>query len=276
MKLFLTGGTGFIGSHFLKAALEAGHQVLALRREYSQPRLSLSLQPIWLQGSLSDDWSSALKGCDVLVHLAAAGVNPEFSDWQELFSVNVSQSLNLWLQAQEAGVRRLVICGSCSEYGRSGEQYEFIPVTAPLQPTNAYGASKASASLAAIGLATQMNLEVVLLRPFHVYGPGENEFRLWPSLKKAALAGEDLSMTPGQQIRDFMSVEQVAEKFLWACKRTDILLGKALAENLGTGHPQTVKGFSEFWWTQCNAKGKLLFGDIPYRHNEVMRYVPLI
>ena len=167
MKLFLTGGTGFIGSHFLKAALEAGHQVLALRREYSQPRLSLSLQPIWLQGSLSDDWSSALKGCDVLVHLAAAGVNPEFSDWQELFSVNVSQSLNLWLQAQEAGVRRLVICGSCSEYGRSGEQYEFIPVTAPLQPTNAYGASKASASLAAIGLATQMNLEVVLLRPFH-------------------------------------------------------------------------------------------------------------
>lgn len=276
MKLFVTGGTGFIGSHFLRLALQAGHQVLALRRANSQPRIPLAIQPTWLDGNLNDDWSKILEGCDVLVHLAAAGVDPKFNDWQALFSVNVSQSLGLWLQAQKAGVKRLVICGSCSEYGRSGEQYEFIPTTAPLQPTNAYGASKASASLAAIGLATHMNWEVVLLRPFHVYGPGESESRLWPSLRRAALAGEDLPMTPGEQIRDFMPVEQVARQFLRACKRTDTLIGKALVENLGTGHPQTVKRFSEFWWAKWHAKGKLLFGNIPYRHNEVMRYVPII
>jgi nucleoside-diphosphate-sugar epimerase len=276
MKLFVTGGTGFIGSHFLRLALQAGHQVLALKRTNSQPRIPLAIQPSWLDGNLGDDWSKILEECDVLVHLAAAGVNPKFNDWQDLFSVNVNQSLGLWLQAQKAGVKRLVICGSCSEYGRSGEQYEFIPTTAPLQPTNAYGASKASASLAAIGLATQVSWEVVLLRPFHVYGPGESESRLWPSLRRAALAGEDLPMTPGEQIRDFMPVEQVAQRFLWACKRTDTLIGKALVENLGTGHPQTVKRFSEFWWAQWHAKGKLLFGNIPYRHNEVMRYVPII
>jgi nucleoside-diphosphate-sugar epimerase len=276
MKLFVTGGTGFIGSHFLRLALQAGHQVLALRRANSQPRIPLAIQPTWLDGNLNDDWSKILEGCDVLVHLAAAGVDPKFNDWESLFSVNVNQSLSLWLQAHKAGVKRLVICGSCSEYGRSGEQYEFIPTTAPLQPTNAYGASKASASLAAIALATQMNWEVILLRPFHVYGPGESKARLWPSLRRAALAGEDLPMTPGEQIRDFMPVEQVANQFLRACERSDLQSENLVLENLGTGTPQTVSQFAEFWWSHWQATGQLLFGEISYRTNEIMRYAPLI
>ncbi|WP_008313711.1 NAD-dependent epimerase/dehydratase family protein [Leptolyngbya sp. PCC 6406] len=276
MKLFVTGGTGFIGSHFLMLAVQAGHEVLALKRAQSQPRLPLTFQPTWLEGTLTEDWSKALEHCDVLVHLAAAGVNPNFNDWHSLFSVNVSQSLDLWLQAKQAGVKRLVVCGSCSEYGYSGEQYEFIPTTAPLQPTNAYGASKASASLAAMGLAVQMEWEVVLLRPFHVYGQGEAEFRLWPSLRKAALAGADFPMTAGEQIRDFMPVEQVAQQFLHACEMSNIQAGNPMVKNLGTGKPQTVREFSEFWWQHWQATGQLLLGKIPYRSHEVMRYVPKI
>ncbi|MDA0265664.1 MAG: NAD-dependent epimerase/dehydratase family protein [Cyanobacteria bacterium] len=276
MKLFVTGGTGFIGSHFLMVALQAGHEIYALRQASSQPRLLLPLQPTWLEGKLTDNWSHTLDKCDALVHLAAAGVDPVFSDWQTIFSVNVSQSLGLWLQAKQAGVKRLVVCGSCSEYGYSGEQYDFIPTTAPLQPTNAYAASKASASLAVIGFSVQMGWEVVLLRPFHVYGEGEADYRLWPSLRSAALAGEDFPMTAGEQVRDFMPVEQVAKHFLWACERSDIQPGKSMIENLGTGNPQTVRQFAEFWWSHWHATGQLLFGKIPYRANEVMRYVPLV
>ncbi|MEI8283803.1 MAG: hypothetical protein WCG52_02325, partial [bacterium] len=44
--------------------------------------------------------------------------------------------------------------------------------------------------------------------------------------------------------------------------------------NIGTGHPQTIRSFAEHWWKKWDAKGKLLPGALPYRDNEVMRYVP--
>jgi len=81
-------------------------------------------------------------------------------------------------------------------------------------------------------------------------------------------------MTLGEQVRDFIPVEQVADAFVCALTRTDLSPGQAKVENLGTGQPQKVREFAEFWWKRWNAPGKLLFGSIPYRQNEIMRYVP--
>src|ERR1019366_8540375 len=145
MKIFVTGGTGFIGSHFLKQALAARHHVFALRRGGGKTRISLPQEPVWLEGNLDRDWSEDFSQCHALVHLAAVGVSPQKTDWDELLDVNVQQSLNLWPQAVNAGVKRFVICGSCFEYGKSGERFELIPADAPLEPTNAYAASKAAA-----------------------------------------------------------------------------------------------------------------------------------
>jgi len=276
MKIFVTGGTGFIGSHFLKRALAAGHEVIALRLPGDRPKILLAAQPEWVDGSLADDWRDKLAGCGALVHIAALGVSPQKADWDQLFAVNVQQSLNLWLHAADAGVKRLVICGSCFEYGKSGERFEFIPVTAPLEPANAYAASKAAATMAALAMAVEKKTELLILRLFHVFGDGEEASRFWPSLRKAALAGEDFPMTAGEQIRDFVPVEMVAETFLAALARTDLLAGEPKVENVGTGKPQTLRAFAEHWWRHWNAKGKLKVGAVPYRPNEVMRYVPEI
>ena len=276
MKIFVTGGTGFIGSHFLTASLAAGHEPIALRRPGSKPRLPLKKEPQWVDGALNDDWRKQLTNCQALVHLAAAGVSPQLSGWDELFKVNVELSLNIWRQAAEAGVRRLIICGSCFEYGRSGNRYDFIPPDAPLEPTAPYHASKAAATMAAIALGIERQLELAVLRPFHVFGEGETKIRFWPSFRKAALAGEDFPMSEGRQIRDFVPVEQVVNTFVDALTRTDLKPGDPKVENLGTGRPQTLRAFAEHWWNQWDAKGKLLIGAVPYYENEVMRYVPQI
>jgi nucleoside-diphosphate-sugar epimerase len=276
MKIFVTGGTGFIGGHFLKQALAAGHSVVALRRAGGKTSIPLPQEPVWLKGNLDDDWSEKLSQCRALVHLAAVGVSPQKADWDELFDVNVRQSLNLWRQAAKADVKRFVICGSCFEYGKSGERYESIPVDAPLEPTHAYAASKAAATMAAFALAIENKIELLVLRPFHVFGEGQHESNFWPSLRKAALAGEDFPMTAGEQVRDFISAEKVADIFVAALARTDLLAGEPKIENIGTGKPQTLRTFAEFWWKQWNATGKLKIGAVPYRPNEVMRYVPEI
>ena len=56
MKIFLTGGTGFIGSHFINAMHRDGHKVVALRRKGSKPRIKLDQEPKWIEGSLDNEF----------------------------------------------------------------------------------------------------------------------------------------------------------------------------------------------------------------------------
>jgi len=274
MRIFLTGGTGFIGSHLLSQAMAAGHEVIALRRHGAKARIRLEQEPYWLDGALSDDWSEALASCEAFIHLAAYGVVDGAHDWERCFQTNVIDSLHLWRQAVASGISKFLIVGSCFEYGRSGERYNLIPVSAPLEPTTAYGASKAAASMAALALAVEQQLKLVIARPFHVYGPGEEAGRFWPSLVKAATSGQGLPMSSGIQIRDFQPVAQAAEQLLAWLHYPQLQRGIPLIANLGTGTPRTLLAFAQAEWSRLQAKGALNPGAIPLRPNEVLRYVP--
>jgi len=276
MKIFVTGSNGFIGSHVVNKALSSGHEIVGLRRSNHLAKIDLPRQLAWVEGTLETDVHQALEGCEAIIHLAAYGVNPNFDSWQEAFRWNVSASVDFWGQAKQVGVKRFIIAGSCSEYGRSAERYEHVPCDAPLEPVNAYGASKAAATLAAMAFARENELELAVLRPFHIFGEGESQERLWPSLKKAALAGEDFSMTFGEQIRDFTPVEFAAKTFIHYATEAIIPQGEPEIHNLGTGRPMSLKSFAEVQWKKFGATGRLKRGDIPYRKNEVMRYVTLV
>jgi nucleoside-diphosphate-sugar epimerase len=273
-RLFVTGGTGFVGSHFVAQALARGCEVVALRHNLtSEPRITLVHAPAWLDKPMTAVTKADLAGCDAVVHLAAHGVNPPSDTLEECFRWNFQAPLHLLRVAHEAGATRIVVAGSCFEYGRSGEQFAFIPSDAPLRPTSAYAASKAAATLAFSVLAAELGLRLSIHRIFQVYGEGEGPTRLWPALRRAALAGDDFPMTTGEQIRDFIPVEQVAARLLHECFDDTVEAGQVKIENVGTGNPQTVRAFAEHWWQHWNATGKLLLGAIPTRPGEVTRYV---
>jgi nucleoside-diphosphate-sugar epimerase len=277
MKIFVTGGTGFVGSHFLNQALQAGHEIVALRRSAaSQLRVPLRKEPQWLDATMEELRTEHFQGCAALVHLAAHSANVPYDTLENCVRWNVLAPLQMCAAAAQAGVGTFIVAGSCFEYGRSGERYDFIPPDAPLEPTQTYPASKAAASVALHGFACDRKVRLLLLRIFQVFGEGELESRLWPSLRRAALAGQDYPMTKGEQIRDFIPVEQVAAAFVAALQRTDLQPGQPRIENLGTGQPQTLRAFAEHWWRKWNAKGQLRLGEVPYRANEVMRYVPQV
>jgi len=271
MKIFLTGGTGFVGSHVLQQALAQGHEVVALRRPGSQPRIALAQQPKWVEGALDGDYRANLAGVDVLLHLASHTPNPPYDTLDKCLYWNVFAALQLARQAVEQGVRRFIVAGSCFEYGRSAERLPWLEVDSPLEPTLSYPTSKAAASVAFLGLAREQQLQLQLLRIFQVYGEGEQATRLWPSLRAAALEGRDFPMSLGEQVRDFIAVEDVARQFVDALDFANCQPGEPLVAHVASGQPQTLLQFVQHWWQHWGATGRVQVGALPYRHNEIMR-----
>lgn len=274
MKLFVTGGTGFVGSHFLWHALQAGHEVVALRRPGSQPRVALPNQPTWLEGSLDGHHEAALQGVDVLVHLAAHTPNPPYASLQDCIYWNVHASLSLASQARAAGVKRFLIAGTCFEYGRAADRVQRLTTQTPLEPTLSYPTSKAAASLAFEGFARESGVQLKLLRIFQVYGEGEHIQRLWPALRSAALAGANFPMSPGGQVRDFIGVPEVARRFVEHLDFSHALPGKPWVGHIASGQPRTVLDFAQHWWRHWGATGQLQPGAVPYRPGEIMWLAP--
>ena len=107
------------------------------------------------------------------------------------------------------------------------------------------------------------------MRPFHIFGEGESDYRFWPSLKNAALSGQDFPMTLGEQIRDFTPVEYAADIFIRYVENSKIIQGKPIISNLGTGKPQSLKSFAETQWKKFNAKG-YIYNDSLSNSNELL------
>lgn len=278
MKIAITGSTGLIGSHLLRELTKYHSDILALKRAESSPRIPLNRDPVWIEGQLNDLCESDLKGSDCLIHLAAHGVDPKVANWDDCFRCNVLESLELWRRAANVGVKNFVICGSCFEYGATGDSCDYISVDTPLRPTGPYHASKAAATMAASAFAYTEKVKVWVLRPFHVFGEGEAANRLYPQIINAAREGRDLNLTEGRQIRDFMNAEEAARMVHgYALMLTEEEREPLFRiSNLGTGKPVSLRDFTVKVWKESGGTGALNFGAIPYRDAEVMRYVPEI
>jgi nucleoside-diphosphate-sugar epimerase len=269
-RVFVTGGTGFIGAYLLDALAAAGCEVLAQRRS-AAPAAPAGVR--WTTTPLDALEPADLRSCDALVHLASVGISPRVASWQECLRWNVDATIRLAQVAHQAGVRRLVVAGTFAEYGRSADRYDFIPTDAPLLPTTAYAATKAAAFVALGALAAELQLELCYLRIFSAYGEGQHESNFWPALRRAALAGQDFEMTPGEQLRDYIPVQDVAAAFAAAVVRPHVPRGLPWVQNVGTGVPVSMRAFAEHWWAHWGASGRLHIGARPYRPNEQMRFV---
>jgi nucleoside-diphosphate-sugar epimerase len=273
MKLFVTGGTGFVGSHFLRQALNVGHEVVAQRRPGSRTRLALAREPQWVDRPLDGDFSAELAGCKAVVHLAAHTPNPPYAALDECLYWNVLATVRLLQQAAAQEVKDVLVAGTCFEYGAAAEGQDFVHPATEVRPTLSYPISKAAATTSCLGLARNLGLRLEVLRIFQVFGEGEATTRFWPSLRAAALEGRDFPMSAGVQVRDFISVEDVARQFLTALSFDGVAPGVPHIRNVGTGKASSLLEFAQQWWATWRATGDLQPGQIALRPSEVPRLV---
>lgn len=273
MKLFVTGGTGFVGTNFLNQALDAGHEVVAQRRPGSSTRLPLIREPKWVDRALDEDFSTDLAGCDAVVHLASHTPNPPYAPLDECLYWNVFATIRLLLQAASQGVKNILVAGTCFEYGAAAQGQEFVHPRTEMQPSLTYPISKAAATTACLGLARHLGLRLQVLRIFQVFGEGEASTRFWPSLRAAALNGCDFPMSAGVQIRDFIHVDDVTRQFLGALEFQNVEPGLPHLWNVGTGRAQSLLEFARHWWAHWQATGQLQPGQVGLRPGELPRLV---
>lgn len=139
--------------------------------------------------------------------------------------------------------------------------------TTPI-PITPYEKSKYLLSKFSILFSKKNKINCRVLRLFNVYGDGENNKRLWPSLKKAALNGKDFLITNGLEIRDFINVDDASKKILEACNFKIKNNKFPQIWHIASGNAISVKAFAELYWKKFNAKGKIIFGRIQSRMNK--------
>jgi nucleoside-diphosphate-sugar epimerase len=203
----------------------------------------------------------------VTFNLAGYGVDRTERDESTAFTINselvgwVAREALAWRDPAWAGLH-LVHTGSALEYGASGGN---LDEDGPAEPTTLYGRSKLAGTLRLSEIARSTGLRAVTARLFTVYGPGEHDGRLLPTLIAAAAADGPIALTHGLQRRDFTYVADVAEGL---CRLA--LSSAADIVNLATGQLASVK---EFVTTAARVlqirPDRLKFGHIPNRTEEM-------
>ncbi|TBV08274.1 UDP-glucose 4-epimerase family protein [Phytopseudomonas dryadis] len=174
-SVLVTGGTGFVGGAVLSRLAAEGQYITAVVRD---PLASLpgTVRMIVVPDfDVVTDWSDVLQGCGVIIHSAARThvMNDQSIDpLAEFRKVNVDCTLNLARQAATAGIKRFIFISSIKVNGEGtplGKPYNASDAPAP---EDAYGQSKQEAEQGLVQLASETGMEVVIIRPPLVYGPG--------------------------------------------------------------------------------------------------------
>lgn len=201
---------------------------------------------------------------DAVIHLASAGVSPSVASRHELEAVNVLHSVLLLRQYVQAGTRHIIVAGTSAEYGKQLDHHCPVPAEAPLEPVSDYAISKARAFVELVRGVQRSGTGLTYLRIFNAYGEGQNPRALWPALKEAASRGESLSLTSGNQVRDFIPVSEVARMFANALGAPPDP-GWVTVANCGGGQGTSVRDFATYWWALWGGVGELRFGHLAER-----------
>ncbi|MCD6225799.1 UDP-glucose 4-epimerase GalE [bacterium] len=266
MKVLVTGGAGYIGSHAVKLLLEKGHSVVVidnLYRGYKQPIETLQnkfdkknlkfYQTDLTDGKKLKEIFKKEKPAGVMHFAALCLVNESMEKPERYFENNVCGSLNLFKAMIETKSNYLIFSSTCAVYGES--QYLPVDENHPLSPTNPYGESKLMVEKILFWLGKIHQLRYVILRYFNVSGAASDGLigdskkpsqLLVQNAVRGALGIEPFRLTcptvntpDGTPIRDYINVEDLVEAHL---KALDYLQKGKKSEifNLGTGKGNSV------------------------------------
>lgn len=223
-KILITGADGFIGSHLTEELVRRGYDVRAFVLynsfnswgwlDHSSKEVKDNLEVF--TGDIRDPHGvkTAMKGCDVVLHLAALIAIPySYHSPDTYVDTNIKGTLNIVQAARELGIQKVIHTSTSEVYGTA----QFVPITEehPLQGQSPYSASKIGADQMALSFYTSFATPVAIIRPFNTYGPRQSARAVIPTIITQILRGQRKiklgSVTP---TRDFNYVKDTVNGFI--------------------------------------------------------------
>ncbi len=231
LRILITGGGGFIGSHLCRRLGEQGCEVHATSRH---DRAGGGEGPTWWQADLSDI-STARRVLteikpDIIYHLAGSvGASPEFGLVAPAFHSLLTSTVNLLISGTEVGCARILLSGSFTEP---------LPASTHPCPSSPYAAAKWAASGYGRMFHGLFNAPVVILQPFMVYGPHQAPTKLIPSVISSLLRQEAPKVSSGRRTADWIFIDDVIDGFVSAATTPGI---EGMTIDLGSGELVSVR-----------------------------------
>jgi NAD dependent epimerase/dehydratase len=247
VKILVTGADGFIGSHLTEELVRRGHDVRAFVLynsfnswgwlDQSEPHIKSSLDIF--AGDIRDPHGvkEAMKGCDIVLHLAALIAIPySYHSPDTYVDTNIKGTLNIVQAARELGVQKVVHTSTSEVYGTA----RFVPITEehPLQGQSPYSASKIGADQIAMSFHASFNTPVAIIRPFNTYGPRQSARAVIPSIITQIATGvRTIKLGALHPTRDFSFIKDTVEGFI-AVAESERSVGEVI--NIGSNFEVSI------------------------------------
>ena len=267
-RVLITGATGFIGRHVVADLLHQNFEVIALVRDleraYQIPNMN---QISWIQFDIELDDVDDLTNLDFpenMIHLAWDGL----PNYKESFHLekNLPSHKRFLANVIRKGVQNLFVSGTCFEYGL--QEGGLSPQT-PAMPVTSYATAKNELRLYLEGLQKERNFQLKWGRIFYIYGEGQSPKSLPALLKTCAESGQKVfDMSEGNQLRDYSTVESVAQQIVQML----MIKKQHLIANISSGQAIAIKDFVRARLLELNCKVELNLGAYSYNDYEPMAY----
>lgn len=246
-KVLVTGADGFIGSHLTEELVRRGQGVRAFVfynsfnswgwLDHSEPEIKKSLDVF--SGDIRDPNGvrEAMKGCDVVFHLAALIAIPySYHSPDTYVDTNIKGTLNVVQAARELGVSKVIHTSTSEVYGTA----RFVPITEehPLQGQSPYSASKIGADHIAMSFHKSFNTPVAIVRPFNTYGPRQSARAVIPTVITQIANGlRNIKLGALHPTRDFNYVKDTVKGFI-AATESEKSVGEVI--NIGSNFEVSI------------------------------------
>lgn len=259
-KILVTGADGFIGSHLTEELVRRGYDIRAFVYynsfnswgwlDHSDVKTKNSLDVF--SGDIRDPHGvrTAMKGCDIVLHLAALIAIPySYHSPDTYVDTNVKGTLNIVQAARDLGVSKVVHTSTSEVYGTA----RFVPISEehPLQGQSPYSASKIGADQIAMSFYNSFNTPVAIIRPFNTYGPRQSARAVIPTIiTQIANGARTLKLGALHPTRDFNYVADTVAGFI-AVAESDRSVGQVIniGSNFEVSIGDTVRSIAEIMRT---------------------------
>ena len=269
MKVVVTGGSGFIGNHVVNELLQRGLEVIVVGRDINKLK-----QKEWfdrveffeadISKTLPDQAFKKISAANKLIHLAWDGL-PNYMDLIHFEETLIFQ-YNFLKTIIHSGVKDITITGTCFEYGMKNG---CLTTDMPSDPQNPYALAKDTLRKSLEHLQKKINFELKWVRLFYMYGKGQSEKSILSQLDRALAEGKEIfNMSAGEQLRDYLPVEDVAKEIVEISlidKYNGII-------NCCSGIPVSIRSLVENHIKNNNKNITLNLGYYPYPDYEPLAF----